>query len=59
MVDILTPIKFIYDFMKSFFDKLSSVRLSVGVFEVPLTFLLLSFIILTMAISVWWKGAKG
>lgn len=59
MADILTPIKFIYDFIKDFFDKLTTVRLSVGAFEVPLTYLLLSFIILTMAISVWWKGAKG
>lgn len=58
-MDILAPINFIFDNMKSFFDKLGTLRISVGVGEVPITYLFISFIILSMIISIWWKGAKG
>lgn len=58
-MDILTPISFIFDNIKGFFDELCALKVSVGVGEVPLPYLFISFIILSMIISVWWKGAKG
>ena len=56
---IQSAIVSIFNLMKDVFDKLGTVSIDLGLGNVSLTTIILSFIIVSMVISVFWKGAKG
>lgn len=51
----IEPFKFISDFMTQLFVKLNSVK----IIGAPLGNVLFAFIIVSMVITVFWKGARG
>lgn len=51
----MQPIQFIFNFMRDLFNKLNQFTFA----DVPLGAILISFVITSMAISVFWRGARG
>lgn len=48
-----------FGFLRSLFDMLSDYSLSAFGANVPITSIIFAFIVLTMVIGIFWKGAKG
>lgn len=52
-------ISLFFRFWQSIFDLLSYYRFDIGGFSVTLTELFICFLIISMVISVFWKGARA